>query len=89
MLQSGDGLRALTGRRVAVVGAGPGGLAAALLLIVGAAHAAARPSIGRVSWSAATDHRPLVASFVLVWVLRLLGFDPDMKKSEQENSPPQ
>ena len=39
---------------------------AACSLIVGAAHAAARPSIGRVSWSAATDHRPLVASFAAV-----------------------
>lgn len=32
---------------------------------------------------------PLAAAFVLVWALRLLGFDPDMKKSEQENPPPQ
>ena len=38
MLQSGDGLRALTGRRVAVVGAGPGGLAAALLLARAGIH---------------------------------------------------
>ena len=38
MLQSGDGLRALTGRRVAVVGAGPGGLASALLLARAGIH---------------------------------------------------
>ena len=38
MLQARDGLRALSGRRVAVVGAGPGGLAAALLLARAGIH---------------------------------------------------
>ncbi|MDP4025546.1 phytoene desaturase family protein [Methylobacterium sp. NEAU 140] len=38
MLQSREGLRALTGRRVAVVGAGPGGLASALLLARAGVH---------------------------------------------------
>ena len=44
---------------------------------------------GAILAVAFTHWWPLVASFVLVWVLRLLGFDPDMKKSEQENPPPQ
>ncbi|GEP03951.1 phytoene desaturase family protein [Methylobacterium oxalidis] len=38
MLQSRDGLRALSGRRVVIVGAGPGGLATALLLARAGIH---------------------------------------------------
>ncbi len=38
MLQSREGLRSLSGRRVAVVGAGPGGLATALLLAKAGIH---------------------------------------------------
>ncbi|GEP09473.1 phytoene desaturase family protein [Methylobacterium gnaphalii] len=38
MLQSGEGLRRLSGSRVAVVGAGPGGLATALLLAKAGVH---------------------------------------------------
>ncbi|GEP01289.1 phytoene desaturase [Methylobacterium haplocladii] len=38
LLQSRDGLRSLSGRRVAVVGAGPGGLATALLLAKAGIH---------------------------------------------------
>lgn len=29
---------------------------------------------------------PLVASFVLVWVLRLLGLDPDVARNDKDNS---
>lgn len=29
---------------------------------------------------------PLVAGFVLVWVLRLLGLDPDVTKNDKDNS---
>ena len=29
---------------------------------------------------------PLAAGFVLVWVLRFLGLDPDVKKNDTENS---
>lgn len=29
---------------------------------------------------------PLVAGFVLVWVLRFLGLDPDVRKEEDGNS---
>ncbi|HEX8417252.1 MAG TPA: FAD-dependent oxidoreductase, partial [Methylobacterium sp.] len=38
MLQSRDGLRTLSGRRVIIVGAGPGGLATALLLARSGVH---------------------------------------------------
>ena len=38
MFRTGEGLRALSGRRVVVVGAGPGGLAAALLLARAGIH---------------------------------------------------
>ncbi len=38
LLQSGNGLRTLSGRRVAVVGSGPGGLATALLLAQAGIH---------------------------------------------------
>ncbi len=29
---------------------------------------------------------PLVAGFVLVWVLRLLGLDPDVAKNDKDNT---
>nr|WP_238301900.1 phytoene desaturase family protein [Methylobacterium gregans] len=38
MLHAGDGMRRLTGRRVVIVGAGPGGLASALLLARAGLH---------------------------------------------------
>ncbi|MFC6744302.1 FAD-dependent oxidoreductase [Methylobacterium persicinum] len=58
MLQARDGLRALSGRRVAVVGAGPGGLATALLLARAGIHVTLFEKDGQVGGRTKTVEAP-------------------------------
>ncbi len=58
LLQAREGLRALSGRRVAVVGAGPGGLATALLLARAGIHVTLFEKDGQVGGRTKTVEAP-------------------------------